>query len=582
MPTGSMTESLNAASTARRFPIKLVLARFLSRVDGWTLGILLLAALFTSPIFAVLGIALESSGDAWAHLASTVLGTYISQTFGLIVGVGAGVLVIGVSTAWLVTMFDFPGRRVLQWALLLPLAMPAYIAAYTYTDVLEFAGPVQTALRQLFGWQSPRDYWFPEIRSLGGAVTFMSLVLYPYVYLLARSAFVEQSQNLWDAARGLGRGTWSCFAKVGLPLARPAIAVGVLLALMETLNDFGTVDYFAVQTLTVGVYRVWFGMNNAPAAAQLATMVLALVLVMAALERTARGRRRYQFSHSVPRRNPLARLDGIRGTLALLACATPVALGFAIPAVLMAASAVGSTETAVGVSTLGLAVNSVAVAGVAALVCLCAGLFLAYGARLSGTPLVKTATRVASIGYTIPGVVLAVGVLIPAAALDNTIDAFMTNLFQRPNRAAVQRHALRADLRLHGSFPGPVLRLPGGRPDQDHPQHGRRSPFPGTPSGRGAGPCPSSPVAEQRPDGRHAGLRGRHEGAPDDPDPASLQLQHARNPRLRIRLLRGLRAGRAGRSRHRGRGSGPRDLPQPELQGLGQVFIRTNTSCHLA
>ena len=432
MPTGSMTEPLNAASTARRFPIKLVLARFLSRVDGWTLGILLLAALFTSPIFAVLGIALESSGDAWAHLASTVLGTYISQTFGLIVGVGAGVLVIGVSTAWLVTMFDFPGRRVLQWALLLPLAMPAYIAAYTYTDVLEFAGPVQTALRQLFGWQSPRDYWFPEIRSLGGAVTFMSLVLYPYVYLLARSAFVEQSQDLWDAARGLGRGTWSCFAKVGLPLARPAIAVGVLLALMETLNDFGTVDYFAVQTLTVGVYRVWFGMNNAPAAAQLATMVLALVLVMAALERTARGRRRYQFSHSVPRRNPLARLDGIRGTLALLACATPVALGFAIPAVLMAASAVGSTETAVGVSTLGLAVNSVAVAGVAALVCLCAGLFLAYGARLSGTPLVKTATRVASIGYTIPGVVLAVGVLIPAAALDNTIDAFMRTYFNAP------------------------------------------------------------------------------------------------------------------------------------------------------
>jgi len=401
----------------------------LPRLDGWTLGIVALAALFTSPILAVLGIALENSGDAWSHLASTVLGTYIRETLYLIAGVGAGVLIIGVSTAWLITMFEFPGRRVLQWALLLPLAVPAYIAAYTYTDVLEFAGPVQTALRQLFGWQSPRDYWFPEIRSLGGAVTFMSLVLYPYVYLLARSAFVEQSQSLWDAARGLGLGTWSCFARVGLPLARPAIAVGVLLALMETLNDFGTVDYFAVQTLTIGVYRVWFGMNNAPAAAQLASMVLALVLVMAALERIARGRRRYQFSHAGPRRQNLARLTGVRGALALLACATPVALGFAIPAALMAASAVGSTETVVGVSTLGLAVNSVAVAGTAALACLCVGLFLAYGARLSGAPLVKTATRVASIGYTIPGVVLAVGVLIPAAALDNTIDGFMRSTF---------------------------------------------------------------------------------------------------------------------------------------------------------
>ena len=422
------TSPASAATAVPRLPAIPAPSRF-PRVDGWTLGVIALAALLTSPILAVLGIALENSGDAWAHLASTVLGTYINQTFGLIIGVGAGVLIIGVGTAWLVTMFEFPGRSVLQWALLLPLAMPAYIAAYTYTDVLEFAGPVQTSLREMFGWQRPGDYWFPEIRSLGGAVTFMSLVLYPYVYLLARSAFVEQSQNLWDAARGLGLGTWRCFMRVGLPLARPAIAVGVLLALMETLNDFGTVDYFAVQTLTVGVYRVWFGMNNAPAAAQLASMVLALVLVMATLERIARGRRRYQFSHSTPRRHPLARLRGVRGVLALLTCATPLTLGFVIPAGLMAASAVGSYGYAAGVDTLSLAFNSLAVASLAALVCLCGGLFLAYGARLSGTALVRSATRVASIGYTVPGVVLAVGVLIPAAALDNAIDGFMRTHF---------------------------------------------------------------------------------------------------------------------------------------------------------
>jgi iron(III) transport system permease protein len=403
---------------------------WLPRVDGWTLGILALAALFTSPLLAVLGIALENSGDAWAHLASTVLGTYIRETLLLITGVGAGVLIVGVATAWLVTMFEFPGRSVLQWALLLPLAMPAYIAAYTYTDVLEFAGPVQTGLRQLFGWQSPGDYWFPEVRSLGGAVTFMSLVLYPYVYLLARAAFVEQSQSLWDAARGLGLGTRQCFWRVAVPLARPAIAVGVLLALMETLNDFGTVDYFAVQTLTIGVYRVWFGMNNPPAAAQLASMVLVLVLVMATLERIARGRRRYQFNHNAPRRHPLARLRGYRGMLALGACAAPLVLGFVVPAVLMAVSAAGSYGSSTGVDTLTLAFNSIAVATLTALACLCAGLFLAYGARLSGTTLVKWATRVASIGYTVPGVVLAVGVIIFAAALDNTVDGFMRTRFQ--------------------------------------------------------------------------------------------------------------------------------------------------------
>lgn len=418
-PTAAAPAALQARSA--RFPS--------SRLDGWTLGVLALAALFMSPVLAVLGIALDSSGDAWGHLASTVLGTYIGQTLLLIAGVGAGVLVIGVSTAWLVTLFEFRGRRVLQWALLLPLAMPSYIAAYAYTDLLEFAGPVQTGLRELFGWRHPGDYWFPEVRSLGGAATFMSLVLYPYVYLLARAAFVEQSQNLWDAARGLGYGTWSCFTSVALPLARPAIAVGVLLALMETLNDFGTVDYFAVQTLTVGVYRVWFGMNNTPAGAQLASMVLILVLAMAALEHIARGRRRFQFNQSAPRREPIACLHGARGALAFLACTAPVALGFAVPAALLGVSAIGSEDAGVGASTLGLAFNSVVVAGAAALACLCGGLFLAYGARLSGTGFVRAATRLASIGYAVPGVVLAVGVLIPAAALDNLVDGLMRQYF---------------------------------------------------------------------------------------------------------------------------------------------------------
>src|SRR5262245_31570388 len=217
----------------------------------WIWLALACALLAASPIAAVVGIALHSSGDVWAHLAATVLPGYLATTLALTALVALGVLVIGGGTAWLVTHCRFPGRRLFSVLLLLPLAMPAYLAAFSYTELLEYAGPVQATLRHLFGWRGKADYWFPEIRSLGGAAAFMMLVLYPYVYLLARAAFLQQSAALLEAGRSLGRSPWHVFRTVSLPLARPALAVGVALALMETLNDFGTVAFFAVPTLTV-------------------------------------------------------------------------------------------------------------------------------------------------------------------------------------------------------------------------------------------------------------------------------------------------------------------------------------------
>ena len=262
-------------------------------IDAWRLIALGVAGGVALPVLVVLASLLAPSCEIWAHLASTVLRDYLWNTLSLALGVGAGVLVIGVGTAWLVSMCRFPGRELFEWALLLPLAVPAYIIGYTYTDLLEYAGSVQTLLRDATGW-TRADYWFPPVRSLGGAITVMSLVLYPYVYLLARAAFLEQCTCMLDVSRTLGRGAWGSFYKVAIPLARPAIAGGVALALMETLADFGTVQYFGVNTFTTGIYRTWFALGEPAAAAQLAGVLMLVVLLVLTLERASRGLAKYQ------------------------------------------------------------------------------------------------------------------------------------------------------------------------------------------------------------------------------------------------------------------------------------------------
>jgi len=400
-----------------------------ARLDRWTIGSLIVAAVVLVPVAAVIWMALFPTENIWPHLMDTVLPRYVETTVLLMLGVGIGTFVIGTGTAWLVTMYRFPGRRVFEWALLAPLAVPAYVIAYVYTDFLEYAGPVQGLLRDMFGWQTPRDYWFPEIRSLGGAISMMSLVLYPYVYLLARSAFLEQSVAVLEVSRTLGCTPWRSFTRVALPLARPSIVVGLALVLMETLNDYGTVDYFAVRTLTAGIYNVWLMMQNRGGGAQIAVVLLAFVVILVLAERA--GRRRKSYHHTSSKISPLTgmALDGWRQWAAFAVCLLPVTLGFLVPAARLASYAISRFSESWTGGFVTYAANSLMLAGGAALLAMVIGLFLAYAVRLGQGRVLKVAVRFAALGYAVPGAVLGIGVLVPFGAFDNAVDAWMRNTF---------------------------------------------------------------------------------------------------------------------------------------------------------
>ena len=382
-----------------------------------------MAALIIAPLLAVVGNIFAPGETTWAHLASTVLPGYVTNTALLLLGVTWGVVSIGVLSAWLVTAYRFPGQRVLKWALVLPLAMPAYVMAYAYTDWLQFSGPVQSALRAATGWQA-REYWFPEIRSLHGAAAMFSFTLYPYVYLLARTAFLEQSRSALEAGRLAGLGAWGTFFRVVLPLARPAIAAGTALALMETLADFGVVSYFAVETFTTGIFKAWLSMGDIVAADQLATCLLGFVLVVVALERMNRGAARY---HNTTARKPQPpqRLRGAAALLAVAACAAPVVFGFLLPAAILLRLALVDADAQWGAHVLTLVANSTTAAGIAAVLAVTIAVVMAYAARLSRSPLVAAANRVASLGYAIPGAVIAVGIMVPLGRLDNALAGWL-------------------------------------------------------------------------------------------------------------------------------------------------------------
>jgi len=382
------------------------------------------------PIASVVWLAFFPAENIWPHLIDTVLLGYIVDTLLLMAGVAVGTLLIGLPTAWLVTHHEFRGRALFNWALLLPFAVPSYVIAYVYTDLLEFAGPVQSALRDLFGWRLASDYAFPKIRSLPGAVLVMTLVLYPYVYLLARAAFLEQSASILEATRLLGVRRYRRFVQVILPMARPAIAVGIAMALMETLNDFGTVDYFAVRTLSAGLYDVWLGMNNLGGGAQIASLMLVFVMLLLALEKISR-RHREHFQPGGTRLRPLERapLSGWRGALATGVCALPVLLGFLIPGWVLLDYAIVYFDRSWNEDFRQIALNSIGLSLAAAAMAACLGILLSYSRRLHPTPALRAAVSTASLGYAVPGAVLAIGVIIPFAAFDNTLDAFLRARF---------------------------------------------------------------------------------------------------------------------------------------------------------
>jgi iron(III) transport system permease protein len=400
-----------------------------SRSRLWTLGVWAIALILSLPILAILSTVLTPIGDVWAHLASTVLGRYIFNSLGLMLGVGGGTIIIGVSTAWLVTMCRFWGSRSLESLLLLPLAAPAYILAYVYTELLEYYGPVQSGLRNLLGWASAADYWFPNIRSLPGAILMLTLVLYPYVYLLVRVAFLEQSVCTLEASRALGCNPWQSFWRVALPLARPAIAAGTSLALMETLSDFGTVQFFGVETFTTGIYRTWFGMGERIAASQLAACLMAFILALILIERWFRQRAKYYQSGGTEPRRQKYQLVGMRGAIAFLICLTPILLGFVIPAIALCQMTLEHWSVTFNERFWNFAQNSVLMAGLTAAIGGAIALILAYGLRLYPSRSMTLAIQLAAMGYAIPGSVIAVGALIPMGQFDRLIDGAMRSTF---------------------------------------------------------------------------------------------------------------------------------------------------------
>jgi iron(III) transport system permease protein len=381
------------------------------------------AALVATPVLSV-GASLLGGGtrETWRHLAATVLPDYVATTLWLCAGVGIGAGVVGVTAAWLVTAHEFPGRRVLDWALVLPLAVPAYVMAYTYTDLLQFAGPVQGWLRATFGWRAG-DYWFPDVRTVGGAVTIFTFVLYPYVYLLTRAAFLEQAGGMSEVGRSLGLGPWRSFLRISLPLARPALAAGVALALMETLADYGAVAYFGVQTFTTGIYRAWFSLGDRAASAQLATALLGFVVLLLLAERLSRGRARFYDTTLTDRPQPGRRLEGWRAAGATAACLLPLVVGFVVPAGALLAMAITEGDAQLGARFLRLARNSFTLASATALLAVAVSVLLAYAARTATSRWPSTLNRLVGLGYAVPGSVIAVGVLIPVTRVDHWLAA---------------------------------------------------------------------------------------------------------------------------------------------------------------
>ena len=407
--------------------------RLLNKLRGdfslqWLIIILVITLIITLPLLVVLQFNFQPRSDTWQHLLDHVLWEYVKNSLLLAAGVAIGTFMIGVPAAWLCALYSFPGKRILEFLLLLPLAIPAYIIAYTYTGLLDFSGPVQSSLRELFGW-SYGDYWFPEIRSLTGAIAMFSFVLYPYVFLLTRSTLIVQSNSVIDAARLLGANSIERLFSIIIPLARPAIAAGITLALMETLADYGTVQYFGIDTFTTGIFRTWFGFGEPATAAQLSSILMLTVFVLFILEQQQRKRIRYHNPSHANNKSRAIPLYGYNAMFAFIACLIPVLLGFIIPFVQLSHWAIDTAGEMLTHEFWGLALNSFTLAASAALVTLVVATILAYGKRASRSALINGLINLSSMGYAVPGTIIAVGILIVLGSLDNWLITFLQYSF---------------------------------------------------------------------------------------------------------------------------------------------------------
>ena len=396
----------------------------------WKVSSAAIAALVFFPILTLFFLAAindQNSEQIWHHLAKTVLNDYVSGSLKLMLGVTVLTLFLGVGSAWLVTQYRFTGSRFFNWALLLPLAMPTYITAYSYTGLLDVAGPIQTSIRNNLGL-SFGDYWFPEIRSISGAIFVMSFVLYPYIYLLARSAFLDQSQHLKDAAQLLGYSRRQVFFKISLPIARPAIIAGLSLALMETLADYGAVSYFGVSTFTTGIFRTWYGLDSIQGAAQLSLVLVMFIVVLITLEKYSRQRSSYH-DKNLGQTSITKNLNGYKNGFAFVLAGLPLLLGFIIPSGQLLIWAINKHQQLFESSFWVLLSNTITLAGITAVVALMLALIAAYSHRIISNRFTLTTNTIIKLGYAIPGTVIAVGTLIPLARLDNQIDAWFRTHF---------------------------------------------------------------------------------------------------------------------------------------------------------
>jgi iron(III) transport system permease protein len=391
------------------------------QINPWALSSIVLVIVLLAPIFAVFFAASGDSGGLWSHLFETVLPHYVANTLILMIGVGAISLAFGVSSAWVVVRYDFAGCRTLEWMLLLPAAVPGYLIAYTYTDFLEFAGPIQGVIRDIFGWKSARDYWFPEIRSMGGAMLVIGAVLYPYVYMMARAAFLLTPASLFEASALTGR---NLFWSIGLPLARPAIVAGLALVMMETISDFGTVEFFAIETLTLGIFNVWLGMNNLAAASQIAVVAFLFILTLLTIEVMARAKRRFT---DTTRRAVSFRPTKQKGWCSVACfgvCAFPVVVGFLIPVGVLLNFVLRGHSLDLTAPIIDAALNTFVLASTVAAAVMISAAFLGFVGTFKGGLVLRRLTAIASVGYAFPGTILAIGVVTAGGAMDTGIALF--------------------------------------------------------------------------------------------------------------------------------------------------------------
>jgi len=391
-------------------------------VDRWSLGVILICGLILAPLLAVLLAAMGDSGGLWQHLLDTVLLRYVGNTVMLMCGVGSLATLFGVSTAWVISRYEFFGRGALEWMLLLPAAIPAYIIAYSYTEFFEYAGPLQTALRAMFGWQTPRDYWFPEVRSLGGAILVMASVLYPYIYMVTRIAFRLTPASLFEIAIVHKK---SQFWTVGLPLARPAIMAGLALVMMEVVSDFGTVEFFAIETITLGIFNVWLGMNSLVAAAQISVVGFGFILALLGLELYARSRQQYVASSRNQTSLKPLETSLVAGMGCWLVCLVPLCFGFFIPVGVLISLVSANAPITEFMAIRGIMANSLFVASLAAATIMILSTFIVLTANYQAGAKTRKMALLASTGYAFPGTILAIGVLIFMGAFDRLLASFL-------------------------------------------------------------------------------------------------------------------------------------------------------------